>query len=388
MNTTAEIKSTIATHAKNHAFRLGEGLSKAGVLDKIYTIYPRFKIGDYDIKREEIKSLWPLGALKYLGRRLHSRAIEELASEYFDDVTSLILKKPEGAWVFTGYSGYSERSLKKAKKMGAVTLVERACPHIDDQEEIMREEKSTLLNKKILKTSNKVYERMKREYEIADYIVVPSNYSLESFVKKGFPRSKLLLTPLSNEKNINFRENKILPEQFTVLCVAGHFYRKGVFYLLKAWERLKLKNAKLIVKTEIPPEFDHLYQIPNTEIISSRLSDKEMDELYGKASIFVLPSIDEGFGMVVVEAMRAALPVIVTENVGAADILHEGKEGFIVPIRSADALAEQILFLYKNPEEVKRMGKLALATSKEYTPQKYAERVIEVYKKVLSKNSH
>ena len=379
-----EIKSTIAIHAKYYAFRLAEGLSAAGVLDKIYTIYPRFKIRDYKIKPEEIKSLWPLGAMKYVGRRLHSRNIENIASEYLDDFTALILRNPGGRWIFTGFSGYSEKSLIRAKKLGAVTLVERACPHIDEQEEIMREEKSLLLKKKISPEKNRVYERMKREYEIADYIVVPSRFSKESFLRKGFLESKLLLTHLSNEKNILFRESKTFPEQFTALCIGGHFYRKGIFYLLKAWEKLALKNAKLIVKTEIPDEFRGLYNIPNTEIIGRHVSDEEINELYGKATIFVLPSVDEGFGMVVVEAMRAALPVIVTENVGAKDIIQEKREGFVIPIRDIDAISERIMFFYKNPEEVKKMGSAALLKSKEYTPKKYSDRVIEVYKKILS----
>ncbi len=387
MNLEKDIKSTIAVHAKNHAFRLGEGLSKLGVLDKIYTIYPKFKVSDYDIPAKEIKSIRVLGALKYLGRRLKFRFLEDFASEFFDGWVSMILKKPSKNWIFTGYSGYCEKSLIKAKKMGAVILVERACPHIDDQEEIMLEEKSLLLGKKILPKKNKVYERMKREYDVADYIVVPSEYSLKSFVKRGFPESKLLLTHLSNEKNITFRENKVLPKQFTVLCVGGHFYRKGIFYLLKAWEKLGLADAKLIVKTEIPNEFQELYKIPNTEIISERISDKEMDELYGRATIFVLPSIDEGFGMVVVEAMRAALPVVLTENVGAADIIKNGEEGFVVPIRNIDALADKINFFYRSPEEVKKMGDRALVTSKNYTPKRYAERVVEVYNKILNNNS-
>ncbi|MEK7512842.1 MAG: glycosyltransferase family 4 protein [Patescibacteria group bacterium] len=379
------MKSTIAVHAKNHAFRLGEGLSRLGILDKIYTIYPKFKIGSYRIPPDEIKSLWFLGGLKYLGRRLGSRRLEGVADEFFDGSVTRALKKPGPDWVFTGYSGYCEQSLLRAKRMGAVTLVERGCPHIDDQEEFMSEERSRLLRRTIPVALTKVHARMKREYKVADYIVVPSNYSLKSFLKRGFPRSRMILTPLSNEKNITFRENKLpRSDLFTVLCVGGHFYRKGIFYLLKAWEQLGLKDARLIVKTEIPEEFGNLRNIPNVEIISHHLPDDAMDGLYGRATIFALPSVDEGFGMVMVEAMRAALPVIVTENVGAADIIQDGREGCVVPIRNPEAIAERIRFFYEHPEKVEEMGRNALETSRDYTPERYAERVVRAYEQVLA----
>lgn len=379
-----DIKVIIAVHAKYYAFRLAEYLSARGVLDKIYTIYPRFKIDSYHIPASEIRSLWPLGGLKYIGRRLHNRPIEDFATEFFDSWVAAILKRPSEKWIFDGYSGYCEKSLMQAKRMGAITLVERACPHIDYQEAFMREERSLLLKKNVPVLKNKVHERMKREYEIADYIVVPSEYSRRSFIDRGFAQSKIISVPLFNEKNVVFKENKKYPEQFTVLCVGGHFYRKGIFYLLKAWERLNLTDSKLIIKTEIPDEFSGLYKIPNVEIISRHLSDHEIEELYGRASLFVLPSVDEGFGMVVVEAMRAALPVIVTEYVGAADIIHEGQEGFVVPIRSPEAIAEKISLFYHHPEKIREMGRKALGISKEYTAEKYADRVLGIYKKVLS----
>jgi len=380
------IKSTIAVHAKYHAFRLAEGLHKMGILDRIYTPVPKFKLTSYDLPKRAIKSFWLLGALKYLNLRLGRVVSDDALTGFFDRWVSFSLKRPAEQWVFTAYSGYCERSITKAKELGAVACVERSCPHIDFQTELVGEEKSILLKRKEPAMQNPVWERMKREYEIADYIITPSNYSRNSFLERGFDPSKILITPLCNEKRVVLRGGvKRYPEQFTVLCVGGNFYRKGIVYLLQAWKMLGLNGAKLIIKGEVPPEFSNLTALPGVEIVREHLSEKELEDFYNRATLLVLPSIDDGFGMVVVEAMSIGLPVIITKNVGAADIIKDGEEGFVVPIRDASAIAEKILFFREHPEKVEAMGRKAIGTAKDYTPERYAERVAKVYKKIFTK---
>jgi glycosyltransferase involved in cell wall biosynthesis len=302
----------------------------------------------------------------------------------FDLWVARTLQRPSRAWIFTGYSGFCEKSLARAKKLGAITCVERACLHADEQDKVLAEEKSILFQRKENVVKNPIGERMKREYEQADYVIVPSRITQQSFIKHGFPPNKIITVPLCNEKNVPFRKEEApYPEQFTVLCVGGHFYRKGVSYLLRAWQELQLPDAQLILRGDVPEQFEHLTKAKNLTILRTHMSDEDMAALYQQATISILPSIDEGFGMVVVEAMRAGLPVIVTENVGAVDILTEGKEGFIVPVRDVEALKEKILFFYNNRDAVERMGSAALITAREYTPEKYADRMICAYKTMV-----
>lgn len=382
------IQSTIAVHARYHAFRLAEGLSKRGVLDAVYTLYPKFKLGLYAIPRFELKSAWVLGALKYLNNRMGFPFSDNRITNLFDLWVALTLRRPSRAWIFTGYSGFCEKSLARAKKLGAITCVERACLHADEQDSVLAEEKSFLFKKKENVIKNPIGERMKREYEQAEYIIVPSRITQQSFIKHGFSSNKIITVPLCNEKNVPFRKEKTpYPERFTVLCIGGHFYRKGVFYLLRAWQELQLPDAQLILRGDVPEQFEYLTKVKNLTILRTHMSDENIATLYQKATMFVLPSVDEGFGMVVVEAMRAGLPVIVTENVGAVDILTEEKEGFIIPVRNIEALKEKILFFYNNRDMVERMGTAALATAHEYTPEKYADRMIVAYNEMLRSRS-
>lgn len=378
-----EIQVSLAVHAKYHAFRLAEGLARCGALFRFYTIYPKWKIPPYEIPAKRTTSLFFLGALKFIFAKLRAR--DGLTGEVFDWMLAKILRRPKrGVWIFHAYSGYCEESLKAAKKKGAITMVERSCPHIDAQENLIEGEKERLLGKReeVSASQKKVWGRMKREYEIADFIVVPSSYSKKSFLLRGFPKEKILQVPLCNEKPISPPRPK-RNEKFTVLCVGGNFYRKGIVYLLRAWKNIRLENARLIMKGGIPEKFSSLVDSANVEIINRYLSVKELDDLYHEADVFVLPSIDDGFGLVVVEAMMAGVPVIVTENVGAADIILNGKDGFIVPIRDPDALREKIEYLARNPELQKTMGAAAVEKARQYTPEKYCERMMDAYTRAL-----
>ena len=81
---------------------------------------------------------------------------------------------------------------------------------------------------------------------------------------------------------------------------------------------------------------------------------------YSLADVMVLPSITEGFGYVIGEAMACGCPVIATENTGGPDFFTDGVEGFIVPIRSPQAIAEKLVWLYEHPEERVEMRHAAL----------------------------
>jgi len=86
----------------------------------------------------------------------------------------------------------------------------------------------------------------------------------------------------------------------------------------------------------------------------------ELHRYYSQASVFAIASIQEGLALVMAQAMACGLPVIATENTGARELFDDGVEGFIVPIRSAQAIQERIELLLGNPELRERMSAAAL----------------------------
>ena len=118
------------------------------------------------------------------------------------------------------------------------------------------------------------------------------------------------------------------------------------------------------------------YQRPNI-MFKGSYPQKQLQSLYAQGSVFVLASLSDGFGMVVPQAMACGLPVIVTTNVGAADIVTDEKNGLIVEACSVDALKDAILKLYESEET-----RMAYATNAQKEARKsmswdnYGERLV------------
>jgi glycosyltransferase involved in cell wall biosynthesis len=88
---------------------------------------------------------------------------------------------------------------------------------------------------------------------------------------------------------------------------------------------------------------------------------------------------------VLLESLAHGVPVIATENTGAMDIISDNKEGFVVPIREPDAIAERIVHLYKNRDILEKMSKNALLKAKtQFTWEKYGDRIVGIYEKLIN----
>ncbi|MAZ78154.1 MAG: hypothetical protein CMF39_05700 [Legionellaceae bacterium] len=380
------MKVAIAAHTKNHVFRLAEGLANRDLLDCIYSVYPYFKVKQYQLSSEKIVAFRHLAGLVFLAGKLKFRIPQGWYSDYFDGLVARLLKKQKHrADVVHGLSGYFLKTLETAKSLGMKTVIDRGCPHIDFQYDLLNEEFERLLGKKdVFSKSGRVYDKMLEEYQQADAIFVPSHYSKNSFINRSVSMDKIKLVPLVKEKNVLKSEadesrRAHVKRPFTVLSVGQNFYRKGFCYLINAWNKLNLPNAQLIIRNTIPDEFHSLVDHASIKVLDSHLSDQALIELYYQADVFCLPSIDEGFGMVALEAMAAGLPIVVTDNVGMKDLMTDGEEGFIVPIRDIDALAEKIVCLYENSQLREMMGEKAYKTEQCHQLSGYIDEVERCY---------
>jgi glycosyltransferase involved in cell wall biosynthesis len=202
-------------------------------------------------------------------------------------------------------------------------------------------------------------------------------------VEGGVPESKL------RRVHFGFAPERFRPmpdektdSTFRVMFAGAISLQKGVQYLLEAWRRLDLPDAELVLvggtfpdSKAFLPEYEGLYRhvpfVPQDELAA----------IYNTASVFVLPSLQDGFGMVVYEAAACGLPVIITENVGAA--IRDGQDGFIVPIRDPDALADRLLRLYRDEKLRRDMGESARAFVQQYTWTAYHQQVLAHYRDLI-----
>lgn len=162
--------------------------------------------------------------------------------------------------------------------------------------------------------------------------------------------------------------------------------RKGIQYLLPAWDSLDLADTELIVTSHIDESVQPIVQdYKDAENIHFVGWVDDLYEQFGRSALFVFPSLEDGFGMVVVEAMASGLPVIVSENTGAKDCVREGIDGRVVPIRDSEALAEAMQYMYDNPAERKQMGENARDhITSNFTEDDYGERIISEYRAMIN----
>jgi glycosyltransferase involved in cell wall biosynthesis len=104
--------------------------------------------------------------------------------------------------------------------------------------------------------------------------------------------------------------------------------------------------------------------IPQHQIVFAGLQPQEMlKDFFAAADLFAWPAVDEPFGMALLEAQTAGLPVVAGRSRGVADVVHDGVSGVLVPPRDVDAFARALVSLLRSPDRLRAMGSAARATA-------------------------
>lgn len=330
-----------------------------------------------DISPPLIKSMGLWGRLL---RRLASLDatgnLEAVADALYDRWAS---RHITAADIFHGWNHHCLRSLKAAKRLGALTFLERASSHILTAKALLEEE-ATRFGVSAPAFPQSSVDRALQEYDEADYVLVPSPFAQESFRQQGFSSDKLITIPFGVDWH-RFRPAAKVDDVFRVLFVGQVSIRKGVQYLLQAWQILALPKAELVLVGQVKPDMAKLLGQLSADKVKLIGYSPQVVSLYQQASVFVLPSIEEGSALVTYEAMACGVPLVVTYNTGS--VARDGVEGFIVPIRDPNALAEKITKLYEDEALRQNMGQAARHRAEEYTWERYGQRLIEAYEKAL-----
>ncbi len=275
------------------------------------------------------------------------------------------------------------KSIEKAQKHNSITVLHGSTAHPNQTKKIGASEHKKYSQNSPNFNSSHLKKHIK-SFEGVDYIFALSTYAKETYIEQGIPEDKIATVigmGVDTEKFIPTAKNN---EEFNVLLVADMPPMKGVIYLLDAWTKLNLKNSKLYLvggMTEGVKRVVEKYKRKDGSIVTTgHVTDTK--PYYDKADIFVMPSLSEAYGKVILEAMASGLPVIATTNTGARDVIDNGEQGFIVPIRDSEAMKDKIQYLYDNPSEINRMGKNAKKVAEENTWDHYSERVADALEKV------
>jgi starch synthase len=325
-----KLRVGIATSGRFHVLDLARELCALGVDVRFYSFVPRRRAKTFGLPDRchvaLLPFLFPLVAWEWLFPRLFPRALECLMCWALDMLTICRMRPCD---VFICMSGMYLQAPRFARwRYGARIILHRGSRHILSQREILARFPHAQ------QVTPFITRRELEGYAIADRIAVPSSQVVKSFAPWPEYACKLSLIPYGVDLDQFPLRSGNLPSEPTVLFVGNWSYQKGADVLTQAiaeMDGVRLIHVGALVD---PPFPNHLRFVHHEPVPQWKLQC-----FYGAAHAFVLASRQDGFGLVLCQALASGLPLVCTDHTGGSD-LTPGLERLIrvVPAGDPDAL--------------------------------------------------
>jgi glycosyltransferase involved in cell wall biosynthesis len=360
--TLAPLRVALSTIGVFHTFDLARQLEAAGVLDRVLTGYPQFKLRRQGVPAARIHSFpWLQGPnmAGWVPSRLR-RNWEFWNNRVFGRYVAATLPECD---IYCGLSGSSLSAGRVAHARGARYVCDRVSAHIRTQDAILRAEHQRW-SIPFAGIDPRIIDVEEQEYAQADAILVPSTLAYRSFVAQGIPAEKLHLAPYGVDMNRFSPRGIAQPGGFDCLFVGGLSVQKGAGYLFAAYERLRHPRKRLTIVGVVDPKISPLLQPflaahPEVRLLGHVPQD-QLREVMSAAHVLILPRVQDGLGLVQAQAMACTCPVIATFSTGAHDLYTDSIEGYIVEPSSTDALVQAMQRLADEPHTRDRFSAAAL----------------------------
>jgi glycosyltransferase involved in cell wall biosynthesis len=358
------LRIVIAAGRQAHYSLPANAFLRRGCDVSLYTATPRSRMRGFD---PAVRNRWIPAPVAIFGALTHTRTplvLDELDSTLFDRWAAAVLQDCD---LLLGASTSSLATGKAAQRMGGTFVLDRACPDIRVQQQMMVEE-ARKVGGKFCTNSPWFIERQVEEYEQADLILSPSDFSRRSYPEHL--RRKVVLAPLYGCSKVVPRLPKPVGSTFVLGVVGGGPLRKGFLYLLQAWKELALPHAQLKIRTS-----NEIFKYP---VLKQLLGDQptvsvvgyiaDINTFYDDCDAFILPSVDDGFGLSLIEAIARGVPSIATRNCGASELLVPDSDCLLIDACNVEQIKDAILRLYESRdlrERLERSGPAAVAALEE-----------------------
>jgi len=221
--------------------------------------------------------------------------------------------------------------------------------------------------------------RKTRELELAELVICPSKFVLESLPEQIRAKKPCLVAPfgtpvceLAEQRSTTTNGGRPL----RVLFAGALTQRKGLADLFAAMKLLDSTKVEFVVMGSLIKPLNWYRQRLPGFIYERPRPHAAVLQLMHTCDVFVLPSIVEGRALVQQEAMACGLPVIATRNAGADDLIVDGQNGFLVPIRSPERIAEKINWFAESRSRIAGMAIAAKKRASEFTWEAYGDAIV------------
>jgi alpha-maltose-1-phosphate synthase len=353
---------------------------------------------DPEIPGTRVRSAWGFDLAVQVENRLAShrqttrRRVAQWRTRQFDRGVARALgrSRPGAVLVFSDVG--SQFALPLCRRLGIPTIlsmvhgdVREECDVLEREAEVSPDFFRLYLGDGVLDREELawLHERRLHELELADRILVPSEHIAQTLARYGTEPSKIAIVPYAADTR-RFRpplEKRHGPE-CTFLFAGGITQRKGIKYLLEAWRKIRRPGWRLQLIGALPSDPGPLADYLDDVEYLGRVAHAEMPARMAEADVFVFPSLFEGSAVVTYEALASGLPSIVTANAGS--VVRDGVEGFIVPPRDIDALAERMGRLGTDASLRQACSTAARARALEFDWPRYHQALVETVRALSS----
>jgi glycosyltransferase involved in cell wall biosynthesis len=307
--------------------------------------------------------------------RLVARALPKLAGRI-----DIVHTWPMGA----------RETLRTARRLGIPTVLERPNAHTRFAYEVVRDECERLgveLPADHEHAFNAEYLRLEEEeYELADRLLCPSEFVVQTFLDQGFARERLARHFYGYDETLFHPPSERRPRRagLTVLFVGVCAVRKGVHFALEAWLKSSASaTGRFQIAGDFLPDYAErlapLLAHPSVEVLGHRT---DVPELMRQSDVFVLPSIEEGFGLVCTEALASGSVPLVSD--ACTELCRHGENALVHHVGDVDTLADQLTALDQDRRLLDRLRAGGIRSAPDLTWSKAGQDLLDVYRRVVA----
>lgn len=353
------MKISISATNPCHLFDMARELAAADALGTYYSGYPRWKLGDTgatNVLTHSLRTNVVYGLLKFVPEQLRptSRRLFLWQDHGFDRWVGAHL---EACDFIHAMPGQCLDTFRAARRRGIRTVLNHATGPVRDWVRIMEPEyaRASLRLEDACPYDAAYFAREAEEYALSDWHCAASTIVRDQLVAGGIPRENVWVVPYGADQRLFFAGKSPPPREFRIVFAGQAGLRKGIRTLLDALALAGRETWRVdfygAVLAEVRADLA-AYRGRTPLKFHGPVSQAQLGEAFRRSSVLVLPSLEEGFGLVVPQALSCGVPCIVSDRVGAKDLIRPGDNGSIFAVKDASALAAELAWWSEHPRRV------------------------------------
>jgi len=268
----------------------------------------------------------------------------------------------------------------EARRLGMTTLLDAPSLHHAAQDQLHGTTDPPALHRRIVRVKE-------AEIALADHILTVSELARQTYLDSGVPADKVHAVPLGADTAL-FAPAEAGggdPRPFTFLFAGAAIHRKGLDLLLTAFDRVAAAEPEARLRLAGPGgDAAHLLAGASSRVSAAGpLDQRGLAEELRRADCLVLPSRNDSYGMVVAEALACGVPVLVSEMVGAKDLVRDGDTGWVIPVEDVDGLTDRMLWCARHPADVRAMSAACRRAAATATWPAYHRRLADLIRRLM-----